>query len=343
MGFLHLRELSPGPECPKWGHCHQIQVSPRAVTAPLRGRDTQIQVLVPTLKGHGGVGPRVAHWTTWTPPGQCTQVAGGGRRPGPRSPCRPRVGSRGLRASAGGKGGPGCGHAEHVPGLAGLPAPRTKSAPAGLAARHWAPGVGARRAGPAPAPDPGPTSGSASRAPRAHSPLWLTQVGFRSFIVRPPPPGSGESRVPQRARAMGPPPPRPPAPRALRPPPAPRAQRRRAIASPRPAPPPQSPPALGRRRRRHRRIPCAAPPPAAPGQRRKSRRAPAKAPRRETAPRADGASGPPRGQGQGRVGPLRVRPGRGHQRGEGRLGPRRANGGLELQPGLAEPGGVTVL
>lgn len=57
MGFLHLRELSPGPECPKWGHCHQIQVSPRAVTAPLRGRDTQIQVLVPTLKGHGGSVP----------------------------------------------------------------------------------------------------------------------------------------------------------------------------------------------------------------------------------------------------------------------------------------------
>lgn len=81
---------------------------------------------------------------------------------------------------------------EHVPGLAGLPAPRTKSVTSRSAT--LAPGTRRRERGghgPArdsdPAPDPDLTPGVASGDPCVHSPLWLTQVGFRSFIVRPPP------------------------------------------------------------------------------------------------------------------------------------------------------------
>lgn len=110
----------------------------------------------------------------------------------PRRPRGPRLESRELSARAGGGGGARRGRAGARAGARRPPAPRTKSVtsrPATLAPgtrRRERGGHGpARGSGPAPHPDP--TPGVAPGDLRVHSPLWLTQVGFRSFIVRPPP------------------------------------------------------------------------------------------------------------------------------------------------------------
>lgn len=180
---------------------------------------------------------------------------------------------------------------KHVPGLAGIPEPRTKSALARSAApapgtRVWARRAGLARAASQLQTPPGCRLGR-PRLLRALTivvdPGWLQELHCSAAAgLRPEPCPSarlGHGAAAASSRAACPPAAAHPCP-----------QRRRAIAGPRPQPPPQPPPALGRRRRRHSRIPCAAPPPAAPGQRRKSRRAPAKSPRRETAPYADGAA-----------------------------------------------------
>lgn len=199
------------------------------------------------------------------------------------------VGGAGLSAMPGAKADLAATSPKHVPGLAGIPGPRTKSAPARSAAPAPGTGVRARRAGLAHAASqlqtPPRCRLGSPRLLRALTivvdPGWLQELHCSAAAgLRPEPCPS--ARLGHGAAAASS--------RAARPPAAahPSPQRRRAIAGPRPQPPPQPPPALGRRRRRHSRIPCAAPPPAAPGQRRKSRRAPAKSPRRETAPYADG-------------------------------------------------------
>lgn len=68
-----------------------------------------------------------------------------------------------------------------------MPPRGTEPAPAGPTAR--APRAGARREAGRGCPAPQTPARPGAWGPRAHSPLWLTQVGFRSFIVRPPPPG----------------------------------------------------------------------------------------------------------------------------------------------------------
>lgn len=112
----------------------------------------------------------------------------GGR---PRRFHEPRVGGQGLCPSTEGGGVPRYGQEEHVPRFAGLPAPRTKSVPSGPAAlalgteRRERGGQGLR-AVPTQLQTPTWLPTEPPPDPCAHSPLWLTQVGFRSFIVRPP-------------------------------------------------------------------------------------------------------------------------------------------------------------
>ena len=163
-----------------WGTSAQNHgTPPKALSpdpAPLAWQDVPIPGLHP-----GTERPLRSSFTHWN------VLAHPGRSPGPLTLPGPQAGGRGLGARAGARADV----AEHVPGSRS-PRARTKSATAGPAAR--APGTRHRSEAGRPAcgshlaPDNGPSPGSAPRDPRAHSPLWLTQVGFRSFIVRPPPP-----------------------------------------------------------------------------------------------------------------------------------------------------------
>lgn len=185
----------PQPPVPNWGHCHQIQASARAVTATQRQR---FQVFTPPLKGHKGDCAPVSH----TVPSEHNRLMPTRGRswltPKGRSPEPGRGAStdRGWAAegSAQGLGAEADFAAARRSTCPDSPvSPRRVQSPFPPTPRLWHRAPGARRAGPArssdqtPSPDLPP--GSASHNPCAHSPLWLTQVGFRSFIVRPPPPG----------------------------------------------------------------------------------------------------------------------------------------------------------
>lgn len=196
-GSFSCGTLRPQPRSPKRRHCHWIL----AVTAPSAGqRDAVSQVLTLPLKGHKGDWVPVSH----TGPSEhiladadeWQELAGAqGRSPEAGrgsytdhgwategSVQVPRVKADSLRTSAARARARRLPDAEHKVGSR-----RPRGLGTGHRARRGRSGHGLAR-GSDLTLDPDPTPGSAVRDHCAHSPLWLTQVGFRSFIVRPPPP-----------------------------------------------------------------------------------------------------------------------------------------------------------
>lgn len=157
---------------PTGGHCRQIQASAGEVTAPPAAETWRFQIFTPPLKGHKGNCTPVSHTGPFehilADADEWQELAGAqGPLPGarPRWLHRPRVGDRGLSASAGSGGRLRRGQEKHVPVLASLPAPKTKSVPSGPTAR--APGTG-------------------SEAGRASAPLRLDSGSRPAIGARPP-------------------------------------------------------------------------------------------------------------------------------------------------------------
>lgn len=162
-----------------------MQASAGAVTA----ETCRSQVFTPPPNGHRTT-PWFTHRTIRAHPGRGRRAAGAGGAKG-RSPPRsaggrrklsPRPGASGLRPAA----------RSTCPGSRGSPRRGQSALPPVPQPGHRASGAGGRPCTRLrPASSPRPAAEPAPRDPRAHSPLWLTQVGFRSFIVRPPPPPPG--------------------------------------------------------------------------------------------------------------------------------------------------------